>query len=282
MSAHARSGELRPATVNASAPPKILVVIPTLGHRAELLRKAAASVRMQGGCDVDLVLVSPPSEMVDSIANEFGARLVLDPGRGLSAALNEGLGAASEGTEFFGWLGDDDLLREGALQATATGLQRQPKAVLVYGWCDYIDDDDVTFFSSRAGRWAARLLAWGPDLVPQPGSLMRLSAVEAVEGLDESLRFAMDLDLFLKLRRVGRLISLPQTLSAFRWHGDSLTVANQGLSADEADRVRRRHLSQWASLTWPVWRWPLRWSLAGVKLVVKRRAAALADSRLSS
>lgn len=252
--------------------PRVLVVVPTLGQRVAYLRQTVASIRSQRGVDVDLVLVVPSGTEADAIAAEAGARIVRDPRRGLSGALNAGLAAATPGTELFGWLGDDDLLRPGSLEAAAAALDRVPGAAMAYGWCDYIDDEGRTFFVSKAGPWAARVLSWGPNLIPQPGSLMNLPMVESVGGLDEGLRYSMDLDLFLKLRKRGALVCVPRSLAAFRWHSDSLTVSQQKASMDEADAVRRRLLPAPASATWPVWRWPVRWALSGAKAVVSRRA----------
>ena len=113
---------------------------------------------------------------------------------------------------------------------------------MAYGWCDYVDDNGTVIFANRAGSWAARCITFAPNLVPQPGSLMRLSDVTRVGGVDEGLRLSMDLDLFLRLRRRGRLVALPRTLAAFRWHADSATVTSEEASAEEADRVRMRYM----------------------------------------
>ena len=51
---------------------------------------------------------------------------------------------------------------------------------------------------------AHRIQPWGPNLVPQPSSLTRLDALVAAGGYDESLRYAMDLDTFLRLATAGR------------------------------------------------------------------------------
>lgn len=257
----------------APRPPDVLLVVPTLGQRVDYLRQALASIIEQPGCEVDLVVVAPSGTPADEIAWRAGARVVPDPQRGLSGAINAGIAAASPETEFFGWLGDDDLLRPGSLPSTIAALRANPKGVMAYGWCDYVNGEGSTFFASRAGSWAARIIGWGPNLVPQPGSLMRLPAVQHVGGLDENLSFAMDLDLFLKLRRHGELIPVGRTLAAFRWHDESLTVSQQQASLNESDAVRRRQMSSLPSFTWPVWRWPVRWSLGVAKAMVKRRAS---------
>lgn len=243
-----------------------LFVIPTLGERPELLAKSLASVLSQGVDDVDLVVVAPADRGVQQLIAGTGARFVEDPRRGgLSGALNAGLAAADAGTRYFGWLGDDDLLAPGSLAATTGALDEDPDAVMVFGWCDYIDAHDQVVFRSRAGRLAAATVTFGPNLIPQPGSLMRYGAVMAVGGLDESVRLAMDLDLFLKLRRYGRLIALSRTLASFRWHPDSATVRAETQSMEESDQLRMKYMPRPVASAYNVLRWPGRWALVAAK-----------------
>jgi GT2 family glycosyltransferase len=256
--------------------PRVLMVVPTLGQRIDHLTLCLESIASQGVAGVDLVLVAPASAGVDALAERYGGRVVADPRRGISGALNAGFDAAVPGTSYVGWLGDDDLLRPGSLAATTAALDADPEASMVYGWCDYVDGDGATVFSSRAGRLAARCIRFAPNLVPQPGSLMRLVDVQAVGAVDEDLLLSMDLDLFLRLRRRGRLIAVPQTLASFRWHADSATVRSQADSAEEADQVRMRYMSTPAARLYRVARWPGRLALRLIRRRVHGRARGMA------
>lgn len=252
--------------------PRVLMVVPTLGRRLDHLDECLDSIASQAVADVDLVVVAPASSEVEALALRYGGRVVADPVRGISGALNAGFAAAAPGTSYVGWLGDDDLLSPGSLAATTDALDADPSASMVFGWCDYVDGSGTTIFSSRAGRLAARCITLAPNLVPQPGSLMRLADVRAVGGVDEDLKLSMDLDLFLRLRRRGRLIALPRTLASFRWHTDSATVQSEKDSAEEADRVRMRYLPPMIAGLYRVGRWPGRWALRVVKWRVRHRA----------
>jgi hypothetical protein len=176
-------------------------------------------------------------------------------------------------------LGDDDLLAPGSLTATRAALETRAEASMVYGWCDYIDDKGEVIFANRAGRFAGRTISFAPNLVPQPGSLMRLSYVQTVGDVDERLTLSMDLDLFLRLRRLGPMIALPRTLASFRWHPDSVTVASERASAEEADQVRMRYLPPVARQLYAFARWPGRWALRLVKWRERRRAQRASIAR---
>ncbi|MGC4112361.1 MAG: glycosyltransferase [Nocardioides sp.] len=251
--------------------PRVLMIVPTLGRRMPHLTLCLESITSQGVPGLDLVLVAPPSPDVETLVEKHSARLVPDPRRGMSGALNEGFATAAPGTAYVAWLGDDDLLSPGSLAATTAALDAEPGASMAFGWCDYIDDVGAVIFSSKAGRLAGRSITFAPNLVPQPGSLMRLADVQAVGGVDERLTYSMDLDLFLRLRRRGRLVALPRTLASFRWHPDSITVQSEEASAEEADQVRMRYMSRPVAAGYRVARWPGRWALRAVKWRVRSR-----------
>ena len=263
-------------SVDGGRTPSVLVVVPTLGERVETLHASLVSVRAQTDVSVHLVVVAPEdATAARAIARDLGATVVDDPRRGLSAAVNAGVAARSD-ERFYAWLGDDDLLADGGLCWLANLLENEPGAVVAYGACTYIDDRGRTVTVSRAGDLASKILAWGPDLVPQPASLTRMDALLACGGYDETLKFAMDLDMFLRLKRHGTFVSTKQETAAFRWHADSLTVANRGKSLAESEAVKRRYLSRWARPFALLWEVPVRLATRAAARQVNVRARKVA------
>jgi hypothetical protein len=173
-------------------------------------------------------------------------------------------------------MGDDDLFRPGGLGRLKALLDAAPDAVLAYGGCDYIDPEGRVIGTSRAGRVAQWLLPWGPDLIPHPGTMIRLDPLRAIGCFQPDLKYAMDLDAFLKLRRHGRFVWTTESVSAFRWHPDSLTVANRAASSAESELAKARHLPQLLRPFEPVWRYPVRWASSLAARGVSRRAKRLA------
>ncbi|MDX6204504.1 MAG: hypothetical protein QOF39_561 [Frankiales bacterium] len=242
----------------ADAQSRVIIVVPTLGKRPELLNLTLQSLADQPDEPADVVVVVPAEATeARAIASASGARLVDDPG-GMTAAINVGFALAEPRHLYGNWIGDDDLLAPGALAAAAKALDGDSAAVVAFGHCDYIDSDGGRLFTSKAGRLAPWLMTWGPDLVPQPGALFRLAALRQVGLLDPSLSFAMDLDLLLRLRSKGRFVNTGTTLASFRWHPESTTVANRARSLAEAEQVKRRYLSPTQRRLAPLWERPVR------------------------
>ena len=244
--------------MQTEATPRVLIVIPTLGRRPELFALTLRSILAQTSEPADVVVVLPTGATeVRALSAAAGARLVDDPG-GMSAAINAGLALAGPGHIYGNWIGDDDLLTPGSLVTSAGALDDAPSATVAFGYCDYIDGEGRRLFTSKAGRLAPWLMTWGPDLVPQPGALFRLTAVREVGLIDPSLSYAMDLDLLLRLRRLGPFVNTRTVLSSFRWHASSTTVANRTPSLEESELVKRRYLSPWQQRLAPLWEGPVR------------------------
>lgn len=223
---------------NANLRGEIGVVVPTLGGRPEYLLENLTSLRRAGDCTI--VLVRPPAaDDIDEHVGEFVDLIVDDPGTGLASAINRGMTAFAPCVRFTTWLGDDDRLTPAALDAARSALVRNG-SVLAFGQCQYIDAEGAPLWLNRSGRWAAQLMRVGPQLVPQPGSLFTRDAFESVGGLDEDLRWAFDLDLFLRLGHRGRFTYIDRPLAEFRWHEGSLSVGGREGSVDEASRVRQQ------------------------------------------
>ncbi|KGJ72196.1 hypothetical protein GY21_17030 [Cryobacterium roopkundense] len=239
----------------------ILVVLPTLGDRIDSLRETLEAINHQrNDVALTLALVAPAGATeARAMAAEYGAVVIDDPKTGISAAINCGL-AARTTERYYAWIGDDDLFRPGGLKRLQAMLDQDPAAVLAFGGCEYIDPTGKKLALSNAGPLATFLLAWGPDLIPHPGTMIRLDALQAIGGFDVTLKYAMDLDAFLKLRSHGKFISTRVPVSAFRWHPDSLTVANRLSSSLESEAVKRRHLPVPLRPLSPIWNYPIRWA----------------------
>ena len=160
---------------------------------------------------------------------------------GLASKLTWALGCFPEEVEFITWIGDDDLVKPGALEYLKDAMIDDADISLAYGGCEYIDSTGGIIGVNRSGPWALKLSRVGPFLAPQPGSLFRKKLFEQVGGLDASLQFAFDYDLFLRMASTGKVKHFNRILASFRWHSDSLSVRNRKSSVLEASKVRTKH-----------------------------------------
>jgi GT2 family glycosyltransferase len=258
------------------ADPKLLVVLPTLGTRLDLLAEALDSC-VEAGKSVPLtvaVIVPKKASKARQLAKNVGARIIDDPGAGMATAVNSGLASATS-ERYYVWVGDDDRLVAGGIAALVDELEKDDKAVVAHGKCDYITHAGAVMGTSGAGALARLLLPWGPNLIPHPGTIVRISALRSIGFFDPALNYALDLDVFLKLRGKGTFVSRAVVSAQFRWHPESLTVADRHASSVEAMAIKRRHLPAWARPFSPLWHWPVAWASMIASEIVNARARRL-------
>ncbi len=251
---------------------RVGIVVPTLGRRPEYLEQCLRSIRFAG--DAYILIVSPSSFDVSEL-RKVGLidAQVNDPRFGLSEAINLGIKSMPEDVEFVNWLGDDDLLAPNSIDSSKIALQSDPKCVMVYGSCEYIDADGDPLWTNTSGQWAVSLLRFGPDLIPQPGALFRRATFEAVGGLSSDFNWAFDFDLFIRLSKQGKLVFLNRRLASFRWHPESLSVEYRKKSVAEASRVRKAHLPAALRFLYPLWEYPVMKAtlIAGNRMTLKAK-----------
>lgn len=251
---------------------RVGLVIPTLGKRPDLLRLTLESIRHQSE-SVRIVMVAPASADLYDLAREWQVELLEDPG-GLVLSINAGMEKLLEDSSllYVGWLNDDDLLEPDSMASVVDTLERSPKAAVAFGACRYIDQSGRELFVSRAGKMAPKILPWGPDLIPQPGMLVRAAAWKSVGGLDPAYRLAFDLDLLLRLRSWGSLEYTGTVVSSFRWHPESLTVEDRSKNLEESERAKRAAIPK--HLRGAAWLWerPVRLAIRVAASRVNKQA----------
>lgn len=226
-------------------PHDVHIVVPTMGDRAELLDISITSLRDQSyPCRVTIVVGGSPETVESRFGGLAGVSVVRQRGRGLSAAINQAWTDDEWQSDFTGWLGDDDALPPWSVTAALEALTRRPSAPMVHGRCLIIDESGRPVRVLRGGWLAAALVGYGMNLLAQPGSLFKTKCVRDVGGLDESLRYSMDVDLYNRLRRLGRIASTRSQLGVFRAHAAGLSTA--GREAAEAEvRSQQRAEHPW-------------------------------------
>jgi hypothetical protein len=251
--------------------PQIGIVVPTLGTRPDFLNQALSSIRAAGECHI--VIVAPDPEKIRmNYSEKLFDSVIEDPSSGLPQAINTGMRSMPASIKYANWLGDDDLLTPGSLNVASHTLDNSPSSVCVYGQCSYIGPTGNLLWINKSGNYAKWLMRIGPQLIPQPGSLFTLSAFTEAGGLNPNYKWAFDLDLFLKLSRIGSLQFISETLSSFRWHDGSLSVGGRRGSVYEASKIRQEYLPKALRGLSPMWEFFVRRLILGAGVVLSKRS----------
>lgn len=222
--------------------PLVTIVTPSF-NQAPFLRAAIESVLAQDYAAVEyLVMDGGSSDGSVDILKEFTGRVTWESGRDAGQADALAKGFARARGAILGWLNADDLLFPGALTQAVEHFQANPDVALVYGDAVYVDAEGRTLMPARQVRPfdLDRLRYWS-DYIVQPSAFFRRTAYEAVGGLDTSLHWALDYDLWLKLGARYRVDYLRRVWSGYRIQGDSKTVTGSFKRIAEVAAMARRH-----------------------------------------
>jgi glycosyltransferase involved in cell wall biosynthesis len=174
-------------------------------------------------------------------------RWVSESDKGQADALLKGFRMAN-GT-ILSWLNSDDVYLPGALQSVAGIFNDSPETGLVYGDANYCNSEGTAIGRYRTEEFDYDKLAWF-NYICQPSTFFRKKVFDAVGGLDATLHFAMDYDLWVRIGKHFTCYYLPEFLSMYRLHESSKTILDETLyhNSEEALRLAMKHFN-WAPLT---------------------------------
>jgi len=213
--------------------PKVTIVTPSF-NQAEYLEDTICSVLDQTYPNLEYIVVDGGStDGSVEIINKYKKHLawwISEPDNGQSHAINKGFSYSSG--EIFNWLNSDDILYPDAVQVAVHFMQKYPDREVVYGDRVVIDDkgriidtyEPVSLSKFRAGLSLR---------IPQEVTFFTRHIWEKVNGLNESLHFVMDSDLWYRFLEETRFFHIPEFLGAYRDHDASKSVYGLGKRKSE-------------------------------------------------
>ena len=198
-------------------PGRFSVIVPSF-QQGEFLERTLRSILDQDYGDVEVIVQDGGStDQSVEILKRYGSRLRWKsrPDNGQSAAINEGMRQATG--EFLCYLNSDDVFCPGALRRIAEFFVAHPGAQIVYGLAGFINERDEALGAYPIEPWNyARLLE--TCFICQPACFWRRSAMQRHGPFDETLRYAMDYEYWLRVGSVTPFHLLPEKLADSRCH----------------------------------------------------------------
>lgn len=232
-----------PRTMKDGRPwPRVSVVTPSF-NQGPFLEETLRSVLLQGYPDLEYIVIDggsrDESPAILRAYQPWLAHWESAPDHGQAAAVNKGLRRATG--ELIGWLNSDDLYVPGTLAAAASALARAGGPAAVTG-----DHEEVDAGGAIRGTQYGRVptqedLAVCRGYFSQPATFFARTALDRVGALDESLRYVMDHDLFLRMRGICSFQHLPRVLARVRYHAAAKTGSQRLPMLRELLRVCGRY-----------------------------------------
>jgi glycosyltransferase involved in cell wall biosynthesis len=244
--------------------PVISIITPSYNQGAFLTDTIESVIRQDGDFYIDFIIVDGGSSdnsvniitRYDTLLQKgewpvkcrgIRYRWVSERDRGQTDALIKGFRMA-EG-EIFAWLNSDDTYLPGALKTAADFFRNHPDTGLLYGDAHYCDATGAIISGYRTDTFNLENLA-SANIICQPAAFFLRAAFDAVCGLDETLDFVMDYDLWIRIGMRFPCHHIPQLLATYRLHDTSKTINRDSLirNSEESLQVTSRHFG-WAPMT---------------------------------
>ena len=138
-------------------------------------------------------------------------------------------------------MNSDDTYAENALITVGQFFAANHSVRFAYGNRDIINENDQVIGRRRQPDFHPRIMRYCHMIVPQVSAFWQRSLYQESGGVDASLRFCMDFDLFVKMALISPPAHLPIVLGNFRIHGDSKTSNLENVRLAEDQIVQKRY-----------------------------------------
>ena len=215
----------------------VSIVTPSY-NQASYLEQTIQSVLDQDYADIEYLVIDGGSTdgSVD-IIKKYASRLaywVSEKDSGQADAINKGMARAKG--DIVAWLNSDDYYQPGTVSAAVRTFEQNPVVDLVYADMLAVDERGQTFNTLRYRQLTLEdLLCF--QIIGQPAVFMRRAAFENAGGLDLSYHFLLDHHLWIRIAAQGRILHVPQTWAAARYHAQAKNRAKASEFGREAFRI---------------------------------------------
>lgn len=145
--------------------------------------------------------------------------------KGQSNAINQGLKIAKG--EILAWINSDDFYEPQAFKFIMNKFKENPDVDLIYGDGYIINEKTKIIKTYPKIQGNLNMLLKGDCFIFQPSTFFTKSIINKVNLLDESLHYAMDYDLWIKIFKNSKTLYLNKILANFRIWENSKSGSQQ-------------------------------------------------------
>lgn len=222
-------------------------IITCTWNSAATLQDTIRSVLAQDHADIEHIFVDGGSTdgTLDMIAQQCpSAKVLTGIGGGISRAMNVGADHAT-GDVLAHLHSDDYYLAPDVVSTAVRAFDAHPGAQWLMGRVSVLRGQDLMPPDGPMRPFTFARFVRGAASVSHPAVFIRSRVFHELGGFKTTLKYAMDIDLWLRLGRRHTPLQIDRPFTAFREHPGSLSTANVLAARAEEFAVRKAWL--WAA-----------------------------------
>jgi glycosyltransferase involved in cell wall biosynthesis len=218
--------------------------VPKCLDSSVLSSKSSLGITVIDNCSTDQTLSQVFAFHSPRISLDYVSQLDSGPAQALNTGFKIAL--ADSSVEIIGWLNSDDLYAPGAIDRAIAAFKKDPKLKIVYGLGSHIDSagKNLGAYPTLPPSTSIKSFSAG-SFICQPTVFFRKEVFAEVGLLDESLKTAFDLDLWLRIfkrYRKSQIGFINKVQAYSRLHDQCITKRMRQTVALESMQVIARHL----------------------------------------
>ena len=155
-------------------------------------------------------------------------------------AINNGFKKATG--DIWAWINSDDYYLPGTFNFIIKKFKENPDKDMIYGHCNALYEETGKLKKLTAEQGNFETFLRRNHSVCQPATFFKPGIYRKVEGLDESLKYALDYDLWLKmLKAKAKILCVDKTLANFRFWEKSHSTTSQDKFNQERRLIFKRY-----------------------------------------
>jgi GT2 family glycosyltransferase len=207
--------------------PRVSIVTPSYNY-ASFIEETIRSVLLQGYPNLEYIIIDGGStdhslEIIRKY-EKWLAYWVSEPDQGQSDAVNKGWGRATG--EYLAYLNSDDTYLPHAVTSALSQLLQYPSVGMLHGDSHFVDEKGCIIRTHRGRNMTfEEVLCWSA-YISQPTVFLPKHSIVQVGMLDASMHYAMDFDLWLRVRSRFEIQYVSQLFANERHHLRAKTTAS--------------------------------------------------------
>ena len=210
------------------------IIIPTLNSE-KYLEETIRSIKNQSkSILIECIFTDGGSidktfEIIDNFNQDNITKIVISKNLGMTKALNEGFNQANG--KYLTYLNSDDKLDDLALQNLKISFESNENINWIIGNCENIGSKNylnkiINLYKSKLLKKLDLRLLLVNNIISQPSVFWKKDFFYKVGKFDETLRFNMDYDMWIRMIKLSKPFIINHRISFFRRHSASLSYKN--------------------------------------------------------